>query len=452
MITREELAGHAGSLDITLQQAERDYVFGWLIGGLYSATVLADVVALKGGNALRKAYLPASRYSDDLDFSSPTGLDADGVLAAFNEACRYAQAHSGVQFDLDRNGITGYHDVEPGKAVHKLALYFQDFSGTQRPVDIKVRVDVTEFDRLQLEPQTRNLIHQYSDAAKCSVPIRAVAFEEALADKLRCMLQRRYAFDLFDLVYGAFIKRELAVDRSAVIPAFLGKTVFRPNPAAAKQLLLTAPWEGVRAFWSKVVAPASSRIGFDDALEALRTGLNELFAGLTGAPRTLGAYFPEPIRTQLFHAGAQRLLVRANYHRHLRVLEPYALRWIRRRDGVAREYLWVYDRTGGSSGPGFKSLVADQMLSLEVLEATFTPRGPVELAGGQVTAGSFLRSARTGSAYPPTRRSASSRRTYVMQCPYCQRRFTRVTPDTSLREHKDGYGNRCYGRRGYRVD
>jgi len=75
--------------------------------------------------------------------------------------------------------------------------------------------------------------------------------------------------------------------------------------------------------------------------------------------------------------------------------------------------------------------------------ATFTPRGPVELAGGQVTAGSFLRSARTGSAYPPTRRSASSRRTYVIQCPYCQRRFTRVTPDTSLREHKDGYGNRC---------
>ena len=75
MITRDELADHAGSLDITLQQVERDYVFGWLIGGLYSATVLADVVALKGGNALRKAYLPASRYSDDLDFSSPTGLD-----------------------------------------------------------------------------------------------------------------------------------------------------------------------------------------------------------------------------------------------------------------------------------------------------------------------------------------------------------------------------------------
>jgi predicted nucleotidyltransferase component of viral defense system len=71
---------------------ERDYVFGWLIGGAYSVTPLADVVTLKGGNALRKAYLPASRYSDDLDFSCPTGLNAEGVLAAFNDACRYTQA------------------------------------------------------------------------------------------------------------------------------------------------------------------------------------------------------------------------------------------------------------------------------------------------------------------------------------------------------------------------
>lgn len=188
MITREELADHAASLDISLQKVERDYVFGWLIGGLYSATTLAEVVTLKGGNALRKAYLPASRYSDDLDFSCPTGLDAEGVLAAFNDACKYAQARSGVQFDLDRNRITDSYDVEPDKVLHKLALYFQDFSGTPRPVNIKVRVDVTEFDRLQLEPRTRNLIHQYSDATECSVPIRAVALEEAFADKLRCML------------------------------------------------------------------------------------------------------------------------------------------------------------------------------------------------------------------------------------------------------------------------
>jgi predicted nucleotidyltransferase component of viral defense system len=452
LITREELDKHAASLAISLHNVERDYVFGWLLGGVYSATGLAEVVTLKGGNALRKAYLPASRFSDDLDFSCPSALDAEDVLAAFNNACRYAQARSGVQFDLDRNRIVDYHEIERSRAVHKLALYFQDFSGTPRPVDIKVRVDVTEFDRLQLEPQRRNLIHQYSDAAECSVPIRAVALEEALADKLRCLLQRRYAFDLFDVVYGAFVEHDLAVDRTALMRAFLSKTVFRPNPAAAKQLLLTAPWEALRAFWTKIVAPASSRIGFDDALAALRTGLDELFAGLTGAPRTLGAYFPEPIRTQLFHAGEHLLLLRANYQRHVRLLEPYALRWMRRQDGVAREYLWVYDRTGGSRGPGFKSLVADQMASLEVLQDTFAPRIPVELAGGKVTVGSFIRSTGVSRARRPSSRSGIRRRTYVVQCPYCQRHFARTTADMSLREHKDGYGNRCYGRRGYRIN
>ena len=219
---------------------------------LYSATTLAEVVTLKAAMhcakpIFRRAVTPTISTSPAL-----TALDAEGLLAAFNDACRYAQAPSGVQFDLNRNRVTDYYDVEPGKAVHKLALYFQDFSGMPRPVDIKVRVDA-QFDRLQLEPQTRKLIHQYSDAVECSVPIRTVALEEALADKLRCMLQRRYAFDLFDLVYCAFVKQDFAVDRSALIRAFLGKTVFRPNPAAAKQLLLTTPWEGLRAFWAKVV-------------------------------------------------------------------------------------------------------------------------------------------------------------------------------------------------------
>lgn len=420
-----------------------------MISGFYAESQMAEALTLKGGNALRKGYLPASRFSDDLDFSCATELDEDRILAACNESCRYAADRSGVVFDLGRNRVVDYHEVERGKSVYKLALYFQDFSGDARPVDIKVRVDVTEFDRLHLPVQTRNLIHQYSDAAEAAVPIRVVALEEALADKLRCLLQRRYAYDLFDLVYGTFISKDLAIDRGALMRTFLAKSIFAPDPQAAKQLLLTAPWESLRGFWGKVVTPAVSRFGFDDALNALRVGLEDLFAGLGGQPRAAGAYFPEPVRSQIFHAGAQQRLMRMRYQGASRIIEPYALKFMRRTDGFAREYLWAYDRTGGRSGPGLKSFVASDLAAIEVLEAEFRPRYPVELMKGTVGSGTF--GGRTGTLAPRPRRSSPQTRNYTVQCPYCNRRFSRTTIKTALRAHQDGYGNKCYGRRGYLV-
>lgn len=450
MISREELDAQVDAMQITMANVERDYVFGWLVSGFYAESQMAGSLTLKGGNALRKGYLPASRFSDDLDFSCAKLLDGDRLLAAFNESCRYAGAHSGVAFDIGRNRIVAHDEVERGKAVYKIALYFQDFAGDPKPVDIKVRVDVTEFDRLHLPIQTRNLIHQYSDATDASVPIRVVALEEALTDKLRCLLQRRYAYDLFDLVYGAFISNELAIDRGALIRTFLAKSIFAPDPQAAKQLLLTAPWETLRGFWGKVVTPAVSRFGFDEALSALRTGLDDLFAGLVGRPRAAGAYFPEPVRSQIFHAGAQQRLIRLRYHGATRQIEPYALKFMRRQDGYAREYLWAYDLTGGRSGPGLKSFVASDLAGLEVLEAEFTPRYAVELVKGTAGSGTF------GGRAPYARVSRSRRsnvkpRNFTVECPYCRRRFSRTTSNTGLRSHLDGYGNKCYGRRGYLV-
>jgi len=451
VITRDELDAQVKAMQISRANVERDYVFGWLIGGLYAEDVMRGALTLKGGNALRKGYLPASRFSDDLDFSCASELDGDRLLGAFNDSCRYAQTRSGVNFDISRNRVVDHHEVERGKNVYKLALYFKDFAGDARPVDIKVRVDVTEFDRLHLPIQSRNLIHQYSDSSEASVPIQVVALEEALADKLRCLLQRRYAYDLFDLVYAAFLSGELAIDRSALMRTFLAKTIFAPDPQAAKQLLLTAPWEGLRAFWGKVVTPAVSRFGFDEALASLRTGLEELFAGLGGRPRAGGTYFPEPVRSQIFHAGAQQRLMRMRYQGSSRIIEPYALKFMRRQDGLAREYLWAFDRTGGRSGPGLKSFVASDLAAIEVLEAEFAPRYPVELVKGVAGAGTFGGRATAVGVNRGSRSSGTRVRAHTVVCPYCSRRFDRTTPDLSLRAHKDGYGNNCYGRRGYRA-
>jgi hypothetical protein len=73
---------------------------------------------------------------------------------------------------------------------------------------------------------------------------------------MKCLIQRRYAYDLFDLVYGVFVNRELDVDRAELVQTFLRKTIFEPSPVAARDLLLGVPFDLMRGFWSKVVGPA----------------------------------------------------------------------------------------------------------------------------------------------------------------------------------------------------
>ena len=63
MIERDEIQAKADEFGLHWSNVQRDYVFGWLIGGLFEVSALADVVALKGGNALRKAYFPSTPAS-----------------------------------------------------------------------------------------------------------------------------------------------------------------------------------------------------------------------------------------------------------------------------------------------------------------------------------------------------------------------------------------------------
>lgn len=45
-----------------------------------------------------------------------------------------------------------------------------------------------------------------------STDIRVIKLEEALADKLKCLLQRLSSFDLYDLVHAIFITKDIEVD------------------------------------------------------------------------------------------------------------------------------------------------------------------------------------------------------------------------------------------------
>jgi len=456
MIDLDEIKSKADEFGLHMSNVQRDYVFGWLIGGLYEVSALRDVVALKGGNALRKAYFPATRFSDDIDFTTTQGLDPDALLRELNEVCRFAEARTGVKFDVERNQIVGEQLIERGKRIYKLRLYFRDFSGNADHIPLKVKVDVTEFDRIHLPVQTRRLIHQYSDVGECGFDIRVVKLEEALADKMRCLIQRRYAYDLFDLVYGVFVNRELEVDRSELVQTFLRKTIFERSPVAARDLLLGVPFDLVRGFWGKVVCPKASLFSFESAVSMLRDGLVSLFAPFSWGAHLAGAYFPAELRNPILQAGSDLTLLRVTYDGITREVEPYSLVFKQRQDGIAQEYFYGYDRTGGhTSGPSIKAFLQGGMQRVENTDVKFEPQFAIELskAGDSDNVGYFARP--FGSARPRVRASrrprARSGPSYTVQCPYCSKRFTRKKPSTRLNKHQDGYGNPCFGRMGIRV-
>lgn len=454
VIARDEIEAKADEFGIHAANVQRDYVFGWLLAGLYETSALRDVLVLKGGNALRKAYFPATRFSDDLDFTTTQGLDGDMLVREFNEVCRLAAARSGVRFDLERNQIVGEQLIDRAKRVYKMRLYFRDFSGNADHITLRIKVDITEFDRIYLAPQTRRLIHPYSDAADCNGEMRVVKLEEALADKLKCLIQRRYSYDLFDLVYGVFVNRELDLDRSELVQTFLRKTVFERSPIAARDLLLGVPFDLMRGFWNRLVCPKVSLLSFDRAVGLFRDGLLTLFAPFSYGAHLAGAYFPAALRNPILQAGSELTMLSLTYDGITRMVEPYSLVFKQRKDGVAQEYFYGYDTTGGhSSGPSIKSFMQGGIQRLENTEIKFAPRYTVELAkaGDVENVGYFARPFGASRPLMRPRARVSVGPTYRIQCPYCSKTFARKKPSTRLNEHKDDYGNRCYGRVGIRV-
>src|SRR5437879_4158283 len=155
MITKDEIEAKAEEFEIHHANVERDYVFGWLLAAIYTVSPLKDTLVLKGGNCFRKAYFPTTRFSNDLDFSTQSGIDPAQLLVELNKVCDFVEQQSGVVFDKDRNLAEKKSEIDDKKNVYHARLYFKDFYGNPDTITISVRMDITEFDRIYLPIQSR---------------------------------------------------------------------------------------------------------------------------------------------------------------------------------------------------------------------------------------------------------------------------------------------------------
>ena len=396
MINRQEIETKSREFGINPNDVEKDYVHGWILNGIQTQSTLGNQLILKGGNGLRKAYLPNTRFSKDLDFSCQRHLDQTLLVRELTKICEFVEQQAQIHFSTEQTSLKS-KDL-PGIDAVEARLYFKGFYG-QENISLKVQLDITEFEKIYLPVQQRPLIHPYSDSAKCTASIRCQKIEEILASKLTTLLHRRKAIDLFDLLYSIVFSREFSVDRLQVITTFLKKSIFAPQPFVAREQLLALPLEEFRPLWSAVVAPITSLFNFDYVLSNFRSLIESLFsfanqpASVAGAgftfptPRMASPrislrpiYFSWDARNAILTAGRLRTLVELTYDGFRRLIEPYKIEYyVRKSDGIGSEYFWGYDHTGGKSGRiGMKQFFCSKIQFARATDMGFIPRYPIE--------------------------------------------------------------------------
>jgi predicted nucleotidyltransferase component of viral defense system len=402
MIKSEEIDQKAKEYGINPPDVEKDYVFGWLLNALYSQSSLNDKLILKGGNGLRKGYFSNTRFSKDLDFSAEQQIDMSFLHDELNKICTYINAQTSIKFEQDKTLVRPKDVPIPNTDVLEARLYFKGFYG-EETISLKTQLDITQFDKIFLPVQTRQLIHPYPDQDQCAASIKCQKAEEILASKLNSLLHRQKVADLFDLFYSIMFAKDFAVNRLEVISTFLKKTIYESSPNSAKEQLLGVQLETYRPFWTTLVAPITSLFHFDFVMTNFNQMINELFSLIPvpqpirpafapsfGTSRSFGggyggfystpSYFSSDVRNTIMNAGRELKMVELTYDGYTRLVEPYSMEYyVRKKDGVGQEYFWGYDTSGGRSGEhSIKRFICDKIESVQPTDYSFTPRYAVE--------------------------------------------------------------------------
>jgi predicted nucleotidyltransferase component of viral defense system len=167
---------------VGMQVQERDYIQHLVLWLLYSSS---QDLAFKGGTALRIVY-GSNRYSEDLDFNGPEDVDVlhaqwDKVVSGLLDFGIAAEARNewlsnvGYSFDVSFCG----------------PLY----DGRDRSKG-KVRVDVNRRQE-QVETRRELVSSEYADVRPFVVT--ALNLEHLMAEKVRALVMRGKARDLYDI-------------------------------------------------------------------------------------------------------------------------------------------------------------------------------------------------------------------------------------------------------------
>ncbi len=196
MLNRKSLESMKTVLGFNLGQVERDYLQHVVLLFLYRHA--GNWLVFKGGTALQKTY-GLNRFSEDLDFTSrkETGL---------------AEMAHRVSTDLLIFGLE--NEVEIKKNVSEVIIYRIKgplYDGSQRSMAV-LRLEVSLREDVILKEDTREVVPVYTDLQPYIVTM--MSLEEMLAEKVRAIMTRNKARDVFDVWF--LIKKNVTVNMELI--------------------------------------------------------------------------------------------------------------------------------------------------------------------------------------------------------------------------------------------
>ena len=440
---------------------EKDYVLGWVLAGISNHADLGSSWVFKGGTCLKKCYFETYRFSEDLDFTltSANHSNDEFLTGAFREISDWVYETSGIEIPKDTIRFEVYENPRGALSVQGRISY----RGPMQPRRSlpRIKLDLTTDEIMVLDPVNQEVHHPYSDSPEGGIHVRCYCYEELFAEKVRALGERERPRDLYDVV-NMYRHDGLRPDRALTLSTLEQKCNFKEIPVPNMDLLeskierqeLEAEWENMLAhqlpilppfiqFWQELPAV------FDWLYRALEKAVPPSMPLMgravdeTWSPSAMARpwHLAAPLELVRF-AAANRLCVSLDYvdvegNRKRPIVEPYSLR--RTREGKLLLYV-VKHNTGED-----RSYRIDRIRGAEVTEKPFIPRYVVELtASGPIPSPPITRrSKRTTSNLGPT---------YVIECPYCGKRFNRKKSTTRLNPHKDKSNYPCSARTGHIVD
>ena len=195
MIKLRELQQIAGRNQVSDRQIEKDYIISWILYGISLNRLLSEGLAFKGGTALKKAWFPDYRFSEDLDFTLlDEAVSNEALMSEFGNACQIALEEANIPLQIRAHRV---HAQSQG-----LNCYV-DYIGPldARPGSRDLKIDITRNERLEFETQQRKISAAYSDLEATGFSLRCYSLSEILIEKMAALMGRTVPRDLYDFWY-----------------------------------------------------------------------------------------------------------------------------------------------------------------------------------------------------------------------------------------------------------
>ncbi len=191
----EQLKIYANLRGLNLGQAEKDYYQNIILFILYNK--LSKELVFKGGTALAKCY-GLNRFSEDLDFTVTEEMDFIGMIDKGLDEFRIIHLVKETR-------------ISDNSKKYKVKIEGVLYKGTERTL-CSITLDFSLREKILFSPDISTIGHHMDIIPVFEVYV--MKKEEIMAEKVRAILTRKSARDLYDLVF--LINNGIIADKKSI--------------------------------------------------------------------------------------------------------------------------------------------------------------------------------------------------------------------------------------------